>query len=207
MKAPVENLYAMIKPPPAALAAIDRLRRTIGLSDLYAADRLHVTIRPFGDIGGLAAADRVRIIAMLSALDLDIAPFRLGFDRVSANALPVREGGRAIARLRRTIDAALAPFGPVHPFRNRPHLSLSYGEAHRPASRIDPIAFVADEIRLVGSLHGQGRHIDYGAVGFRPRQGELFGHCGVGAGSARACRRAPFERRKTGACAKEACAE
>lgn len=171
---PVERLYLMIRPPPEQRAQIAARRAALGLSDAYDPARFHVTVWPFGDIGGLSAPERVRGLAAIAALDLDVAPFRLVLDRVAERGLVVGTGARAIAHLRRAIAAALAPHGVVRGFTNRPHLSLAYQGVGCAPAPVAPIAWTVRELRLVGSLHGQSRHRDHGRLSFHPRQGELF---------------------------------
>lgn len=173
MGAPIERLYTMIKPPPEAKADIEKSRATLGLPAKYDADRWHITVWPFGDIGNLPPSRRDPLIALLAAIDLDCRPFRLALDRFDGKALLVGQGSRKIVELRRIIEATLKAYGDKRRFENRPHMSLVYGQQY-PSSRIEPVEWIVNEIRLVGSLEGQGRHIDYGAIPLRPRQGSLL---------------------------------
>ena len=88
--------------------------------------------------------------------------------------LNVGEGARRIVALRRSIERALLREGIAVHFDNRPHMTLAYGPQPTTWSRIDPIAWMVDELRLVGSLQGKGRHIDHGRVPLTSRQGSLF---------------------------------
>ena len=168
-----EILYAMLKPPPDVAAAIDALRRRCAIPAGYGRDRLHVTVRPLGDIGGVAGGARGGQIAALAAIEIDMAPFRLALDRLDGKALIVGEGARAVAALRRAIEAGLAAHGELPApdrFDNRPHLSLDYRGPRGAVRRIAPIVWTVRGVRLVGSLHGRGVHVDHGCIPFRPRQ-------------------------------------
>lgn len=167
-----EILYAMIKPGPEEAAAVDAFRRRHQIPLDYERGRLHVTVHCFGPISGLSPPSRDALVAGLTAIEIDHAPFRLALDRFYGKALRVAEGRREIVRLRRLIEAALLQKLPR--FDNGPHMSLLYGARRGTIARIDPIAWTVNEIRLVGSLQGLGCHIDRGRMMLRPRQGALF---------------------------------
>ena len=177
-----EWLYLIIRPPPDQRRQLDARRRMLGLDRSYGAERFNLTAQPFGAIDRLTPAKRAALIAAITALAIDAAPFRIVLDRVAGRQLIAGDGAAAIARLRRAVAASLAPVIAVPRYGGRPHVSLAYHGPRRAPAPVDAVAWTVREVRLIGSLLGHGRHIDYAALPFRPRQGELFGSLGDRAG-------------------------
>lgn len=61
---------------------------------------------------------------------------------------------------------------PAYTFR--PHLSLGYGNAPSRSLTVPPIGWQADELLLIKSIHGEGRHEPLAAFPLIARQGVLF---------------------------------
>lgn len=161
-------VYVMIKPDADALAAICRQRRRLGMDERYDAARLHSTVLPVCDARDLTTellARFGRAVARLSA-----EPFWIAFDRVIGTAL--RGGSMQYARnLQRDLLRWLIAFGvPIPPYEYRPHVSLAYQGRQPHIIPIPPIGWRVDELLLVESVHGEGRHVLHGRGRLTTRQ-------------------------------------
>jgi len=68
---------------------------------------------------------------------------------------------RAVKALQKRLASHLRAAGLCLPgYRFDPHLTLAYGVPPQPSARIAPIGWLAEEISLVVSHHGEGRHED-----------------------------------------------
>lgn len=159
--ASVHALYLFLSPPPPVCEAIARHRDLPGMARKpIPDDRLHMTVGGFGSFDETPQAGIEWVKSRLSAVTLP--SFRLCLDML------IRPAGRALlmpseppAGLGRLQRALTVQFG-IHPssWRDiRAHVTLGYGGPPARTSAIDPIGWTADDLRLVESLAGEGRHI------------------------------------------------
>ncbi|MEI9852851.1 MAG: 2'-5' RNA ligase family protein [Sphingomonas sp.] len=163
-------LYLMAKPSAAKALEIDRLRRALDIGRTYGAERLHMTLLRLWDGQGSPASWITLLCRALASLDAP--PFEVRFERVRRNALV---GGAAMrdARLfQQRLVQFLAPLGlPVPEYAFKPHLSLAYGASPERNVAVPPICWIVEELLLIRSIHGQGRHEELGRWPLVPRQG------------------------------------
>lgn len=152
-----QPIYIMAKPPAVARKMIENLRRDLGISASYGAERFHATLVPLGEGRDLLQSRLERI--RYAGGSLSNEPFDVVFDRVQGNALA---GGRALGELRtfqKNLVDRLMAFGVfVSDYDFHPHLSLTYGAYHERNIAIPAIRWTVEEILLVRSIHGEGRH-------------------------------------------------
>jgi len=156
----------MAKPPPAKLAELRRLRATLGIEGGYGLDRVHATLLPLGEStpGTIETVRR-------ALLDLDAEPFALIFDHVEGNTLKPRKGQRGPGLFQRGLARRVAGFGvPLPDYAFGAHMNLAYGGASDRRAAIPPFVWTIDEIVLIESVHGQGRHIPHGSWRLAARQ-------------------------------------
>lgn len=156
------RFYLMAKPPAVlagTIAALDRARD-------YDAARLHITLARLGEARDLPPAGLLWLAALLDRAAL--STFRVVFDRIAegervvalTGAEPMRGAVRAQRGLLRLLSAKGVPtFGP-DPFR--PHVTIRYRPDGRGTEAIDPISWRVDQILLVESVVGAGRHVEHG---------------------------------------------
>jgi 2'-5' RNA ligase len=152
-----QPIYIMAKPPSTPRRQIEQLRRTLDIDNRYGAEKLHSTLLPLGDGRDLPQTSFERIRIAVESLCAE--PFDVAFDRVQGNALV---GGRALAGLRsfqNSLAQRLRAFGLLIPeYDFHPHISLTYGQYRERNISLPPIRWTVDEILLVRSIHGRGRH-------------------------------------------------
>lgn len=161
-----ELIYFMFKPPPAEAAAIDRLRRSLGIYSRYPPDRLHSTLLPLGQCEELSAL-------RAAAGSIRGEPFPAIFDRLDGNMLVGRKKLSGASAFQRRLAGAVAAAG-LAPIRYdfRMHVSLDYGARPRRRQRIEPIGWLVEEFLLIRSVHGRG-HVELGRWPLIRRQLEL----------------------------------
>lgn len=157
--------YVMAKPPAVLAGTIGAMPRACG----YEAARMHVTLVRLG--GSLPRAVLPWLARRLE--ELDIPPFRLVFDRIVSSdhvvALTGTEALRGAMRAQKAIVRMLSAKGvPTYgPDPFWPHLTISYRPDGRGTEAIDPISWRVDEILLVESVVGEGRHVEHGRFPLR----------------------------------------
>ncbi len=169
---PLRKVFFALRPPPAAaaraLALAAHWRDRLGMTaPLVAAERLHVSLNPLGRHRRLPPAVLRRAGAAVSALRPK--PFTLAFNRlggwgrgdgVRPAVLWGDEGVIGAELLHQTLHAALAAAGlaPPRPGEIAPHLTLWREAAATPAALIEPVAWRVEELVLLASVQGEGRH-------------------------------------------------
>ena len=133
-------------------------------------ERLHVTLHWLGDYDDVVPQELL-CGAQDAACHVDMAPFRVGFDRIGSPGLEM--GGLALtgsAELKslrlfqRALGAAMratAARGSVRT-RFKPHISLLYCDRHVASEPIAPIRWTVDELVLIDSWIGWKKHVDLG---------------------------------------------
>ena len=162
-----------------AVHATQRQMVAHGLSGcLVLADHLHVTLHWLGDHDHLPQELLSR--ARQAGGSVDMAPFSAGFDRIGS-LTGAGMGGLALTgsaelkqlrQLQYVLATAMEASGIGHHIRKRfqPHVSLLYGEKVVPREPIAPIRGWVDELVLIESLVGRGKHVDLGAWPLQSRQ-------------------------------------
>jgi len=161
--------------------AVDTARRRMNAGGLsggrVAPEHLHVTLHWLGDHG---VVSRELLCRAKEAGDrLDMEPFDVGFDRVGS--LRTGMGGLALTgsaelkRLRqfqRILATMMETAGMDQYIRKRfnPHVSLLYCQRHVVPEPIAPIRWRVNELVLIDSLVGCGRHVDLGNWQLRSQQ-------------------------------------
>ena len=176
---PTDRLFFAIIPTKEAAARIlyegEHLRGEYGLKGkLFAAGRLHVTLRYLGDYVGLSPA--VVEAAMAAATSVNMAPFDVTFDRVASFQGRPRNRPFVMlaeqnseknallkvfqASLSGALDIALEKVGIriAHPHYT-PHVTLLYDNRFVSSRSIEPVSWTVREFILVHSLLGRTRHV------------------------------------------------
>ena len=162
--------------------AVDAMQRQVdarGLSGTSVPqERLHVTLHWLGDYDDVVPQELL-CGAQDAACHVDMAPFRVGFDRIGSPGLEM--GGLALtgsAELKslrlfqRALGAAMRATAARGSVRTRfnPHVSLLYCKRHVPPEPIAPIRWTVDELVLIDSWLGYGKHVDLGRWRLQSRQ-------------------------------------
>lgn len=150
-------VYFMAKPDDIGRTKLCRQRQLSGIDNHYDPSRFHVTLLPLGDARHLTPELLARIDHAVAALSA--GPFSLLFDRIFGSTL--RGSAMRDAQLfQRELVRWLRAYGvPVPPYLFRPHVSLAYGDPTSRAEPVAPIGWRVEELLLVESVHGEGRHI------------------------------------------------
>ena len=157
-------LYLFVKPPPAMLPDLARLRAGLGIESRYALDRLHSTFLPLGESNAETIAAARGILSGFHA-----EPFEMAFDHVEGVTLKPRKGLRGPGIFQRALARHFAVSGFALPeYGFGLHLNLDYGSASDRRAAIAPLRWTADEILLIESAYGQ--HILHGRRGLTARQ-------------------------------------
>lgn len=179
---PAYPVYLAVLPDEAArektAALIRQIVREHGFTfGLQGLDRLHVTMLHLGTWHGIPGDLRARIQGMASRIDRP--PFRLQLDRMGnlgrakgQKYLVLRSADRpqALFDLHRDLvfAAAMARLSPkASGFE--PHITLVYNHQRAvPTRAVDPISWRVDELAVIQSITGEGRHINLGSIRLRP---------------------------------------
>jgi 2'-5' RNA ligase len=162
-------IYLMFKPSPAKAREIESRRRILGIESNYGHERFHITALPIGDARHLSSAQLEQLNQALARFHAE--PFDIGFDRLKGNALV---GGKAMGAVRRfqarLVEHLITCGWPVFDYAFHPHLSLTYGAWQERNIAIPPIGWRVEELLLIKSIQGQGRHEPLGAWPLQARQ-------------------------------------
>lgn len=169
----VDALFFALRPTPAAVAQIagvaKRLReRAKPRLHLIAPTRLHVSLCGLGRY--LSAPDPIVRCACAAAARTSATPFTLAFDRVETFGrgdgsrplvLTASDGAVRLHELRERLGVEVAAAGLPHSAGRAyvPHLTLGYVREVIPGMAIAPVTWTVDEIVLIQSMQGRGRHI------------------------------------------------
>ena len=174
--APTDRIFFAVFPDASARPRIGALaqeqKHAHGLKGKpIALDRSHVTLFHLGDHLELRAD--IVAAAQVAAESLAAAPFDVSFDRVAsfrgkARNLPfvlrADEGAEGIAALmafQQTLGEALKKNGLAQWVGTQftPHVTLMYDDQPVAEQLVEPIGWTVDELVLVHSLIGQGKHV------------------------------------------------
>jgi len=169
----VDALFFALQPAPAALAQVvavaARLRkRARPRLHLIAPPRLHVSLHGLGRYASVPE-DIVRRACAVAAR-ISATPFTLALDRVETFGrgdgsrplvLTVSDGAVRLHELRHRLGLEIAAAGLPHSAERAyvPHLTLAYVREVVPTMAIEPVAWTVDELVLIRSVQGRGRHI------------------------------------------------
>jgi RNA 2',3'-cyclic 3'-phosphodiesterase len=162
-------LYVMIKPPAPLLPQLARYRTMFGIGERYDLDRLHSTFLRLGQ------ATPASIRAACQALDgFGEAPFPVRFDWLRGNLLQSRRTQPGPGAFQRSLARHIARSGvAVLPKHFWLHLSLDYAAGPVQETQVPPIGWSVEEVLLIESVHGEGRHILHGRWPLRASQASL----------------------------------
>jgi 2'-5' RNA ligase len=151
-------IYLMIKPPPRTARVICERRRAAGIDGgSYGPERVHITLLPIGDARYLPASWLEALREAIASFQAE--PFNITFERIRHNAL---RGGRGLGAVRdfqdRLVRHLIASGFPPPDYDFDPHLTLTYVDRQERNVVIPPIGWRAEELLLIKSIHGQGRH-------------------------------------------------
>jgi 2'-5' RNA ligase len=168
----MQPLYLMLKPPSRIRRDIDHWRSMIGIDDSYSPERFHITVLPLRD--GRDAPPNFATLLIKAISSLAAEPFSVTFEQLDRNVLIGRRAMRPLRDFQRRLVQRLTAFGIAVPtYKFRPHLSLAYGPAPERRLSIPPITWHVDEILLIRSIHGQGRHVEEARFPLMQRQGSF----------------------------------
>lgn len=161
----------MAKPPPDVAARIAALPRN---DPGRGPDLLHVTLMKLFD---LHHAPPEWLPAVIAALDgLDASAFPLSFDRIENHKAvtlrtrdPLAEARAFQAALVRHLLERRAPI--MLGTTPEPHVTINYHGDRLRGGKTEPIGWTVDEILLVESVVGQGKHVEHGRWSLRPCSG------------------------------------
>lgn len=170
-----ERLFFAVRPDAATAQRIESLaqalRRHHGLrGKSLGPERFHVTLHLIGDFaGGIPQDVLARALDAARPVAQSASPFRIGFDTVASftrkrRNMPLvllgRDGVQGVAALQQALLASLVAAGlagrPEPHFT--PHLTLLYDDRPVAAQSVDALTWQVDELLLVRSLLGRGRH-------------------------------------------------
>ncbi len=169
--AAVETLFFALRPPEAIASEIARLttraRQLFNLKGAsIPAERLHATMAYIGPYDRTLIEAANRAMAAFQASRVQVTFDRmLSFKGRAGNAPLVLGGGDALTGLKfvqKVLTSEMRRVGLVTASKASfvPHVTMLYDRNIVPETPIDPITWAVNEIVLVHSLVGQGRHID-----------------------------------------------
>lgn len=179
----LHRLFYAVRPDLAArLMAIDALQRQMDARHLEGRrvrpENLHITLHWLGDYEDMPHELLCR--AKEAGGSVEMAPFGVGFDRIGSfggagKGGLVLTGGVELKRLRqlqRALATEMEVSGIGHHIRKpfNPHVSLLYCDEHVGREPIAPIRWRVDELLLIDSLLGRGKHVNLGQWPLQSRQ-------------------------------------
>lgn len=171
---PKSPLYVMAKPAEnvaCEIATIDRNdpRRSAAL--------LHTTILPLFDLGYAPDYALPAIIELLRRFEGN--PFPLIFDRIEERkAVTLRSSlglVDAVRCQRRLIDHLVSAKFPVRAKPPALHMTINYRGDGLGVELIKPVHFLVNELLLIESVYGEGRHVVHTRIPLTDRVEERFG--------------------------------
>lgn len=177
----VPNVFFALQPvvadlPKVEAAALSVRKRYGTSSGPVKADRLHVTcaeLRRSPDESAEAAIER----AKAAAAELAAAPFDVGFTRVmrfkagDKRPLVLLEPGEttALKRFITQLEQALDRAQVAHRMIRNSHMTLGYGGGDVDEPLATPVRWAVQELVLIRSLWGQGKHEHLGRWSWLPK--------------------------------------
>ena len=176
-----ERLFFAVRPDAATAQRIEslaqHLRRLHGLrGKSLGPERFHVTLHLIGDFAaGIPTDVQAGALEAARPVAADASPFSLGFDKVASFTrkrrnmplvLLAQDGAEDLARMQRSLVSALTRAGLAgrsEPLFT-PHLTLLYDDLALIPQSIELVSWRVDELLLVRSLLGRGRHEVLGRV-------------------------------------------
>lgn len=174
--AAAERLFFAVRPDAATAQRIEALAQAVrsrhGLRGRsLGPERFHVTLHLVGDFAdGIPASVRDASLRAAEPVARLAAPFVVGLDSIASftrkrRNMPVvllggEDGVRGVAQLQQALWGALVAAGLASRPEPRftPHLTLLYDDVLVEPARIDPVIWPVNEMLLVRSLLGKGRH-------------------------------------------------
>ena len=175
MPAGTERLFFAVRPDARTAQRLEALAQALrhhhGLrGKSLGAERFHVTLHLIGDFaGGVPQELALRALDAARPVSMSTLPFVAGFDAVASftrkrRNMPLvllgEDGVQGLIGLQQLLLPALAAAGlagrPEPTFT--PHLTLLYDDMPLPRQSIEPLIWRVDEMMLVRSLLGRGRH-------------------------------------------------
>ena len=161
-------LYVMNKPPVRLLPHFARCRSMFGICERYSLDRLHATYLRLGE----STPESIRA-AQAGLQTFWEEPFSIMLDWLSGNVLKPKKSQRGAAAFQRSLMAHMIRLGAtVTPHSFSLHVSLNYDTPPQREIAAPGIGWIVDELLLVESVEGEGRHITHGRARLQTRQ-----HC------------------------------
>lgn len=159
-------LYAMAKFLPDVQAKIMALPRA---SWARPPELLHVTLLPFVDLADMPPEFVPVLLATLSGFEADA--FDLVFDTIMERQGVTLRSSKPLSAAR-AFQRKLVNFLKSHDFpyfgeAPVPHLTINYERDGQGDQRIQPIALRIEEVLLIESIYGEGRHEPRGRVHLR----------------------------------------
>lgn len=165
---PRHVLFFAAVPPPEVKSHMATAWQILGTGEALRHATLHLTICP---VAGVDHPDPVLVTrARKAASAVRTAPFTLSFDRIMKfNGRPASRPlvittemtSRELNEIAAELCAACRALGITasRSAKITPHVTLAYGTSHlEPRGLEKPILWTIDEITLIDSLQGQGRH-------------------------------------------------
>ena len=181
MPTAAERLFFAIRPNAPTAQRIEALaqalRSDFGLrGKSLGPERFHVTLHLIGDFTG-GIPPHVMALALEAARPVaaKVSAFHVGFDKVASFHRPRgnrplvllgEEGVHGIVALQQALLASLAAarLAPPQDRPFTPHLTLLYDDTPLAARRVDALIWEVQELLLVRSLLGRGRHEVMGSL-------------------------------------------
>lgn len=165
-------LFFAAVPPPDVKAQIEQAWQTHGTVDRFRQQTLHLSIHAVADVDEV---DPVLIQrAQRAASYLRTAPFTLTFDRLRTFfrrsvhhpiALATDGGSHQPSEIAADLHSACRALGITasRSAKVTPHVTLAYGPGFTETRYLaQPIRWTVDELTLIDSIQGQGRHVPLG---------------------------------------------
>lgn len=168
----LHRFFYAVRPDSAArsMAVHEMQRQKVanGLSGNHVPpEYLHVTLHCLGNYEEMPHELLCR--AKEAGGSIEIAPFSVGFDRIGSLggagmgglALTGAAELKKLREFQRALASAMKASGIGHHIRKHfnPHVSLLYCNEHLPREPIAPIRWRVDELVLIESLVGRGKHV------------------------------------------------
>jgi 2'-5' RNA ligase len=169
IRRPDHVLFFAAIPPPDINAQMAKAWQTFGTGEDFRHDKLHLSIHAVAEADNL---DPILITrAQKAPISLRTAPFTLSFDRLAmlggdngkyALVVQTAKANRMLSELAAELHSSCRAMG-ITASRSKkptPHVTLAYGPGFPEVRLLDkPIHWIIDEVALIDSHRGQGRHV------------------------------------------------